>query len=1809
MTQRSDMAKGETGGLKKKGTAPSGKQGGAPPPEPTGYETEPLADIAERQPFFMVGLGASAGGLETLEQFFSHMPPDSGMAFVVVVHLDPTHKTLLPELLARYTRMEVCTAEEGMTVEPNVVYVIPANRDMTVSGGQLHLEEPQAPRGMRHTIDVFLRSLAVDMEENAIAVILSGTGTDGTQGVKAVKEAGGIVVVQEEATAKYPGMPQSAIATGVADLILPTPKIPEKILEMAHRSTLLAQRKEAEPAKQVTEQLKAIFRIVNSRTGHDFSAYKVSTIMRRIERRMAVNDIIELSDYIRFLKEKPEESKALFKEFLIGVTSYFRDPDAFEALEQQVIPKLFEERNPDEPLRIWLAGCATGEEAYSVAMLIREYSREHRIDVKVQIFATDIDGEAVDFARNGLYPDSIGADLTSERLRTFFKKSDSTYQVVKPLREMIVFAQHNIIKDPPFSRLDLLVCRNLLIYLNPDLQKRILPLFAQSLKPNGFLFLGTSETVGGFTDLFLPVDKKWKIFQRRESSKRLGIEFPIAPVHQPIPEREPVRPYQEAGISPGMLAEKTLMQRYSPPCVVINEKFEVVYFSTRTNRYLELPVGEPTQNILKMAKDDLRPALRAAVHKALTEQQTAVYRGLKLATETGDETLDLRVEPVTTPPSAKGLALVIFEPTGVLPPEGSRPQERREPAVKDESNRDLMVKQLEEQLRITNEQLQSTIERMETANEELKSSNEELMSMNEEFQSTNEELETSKEELQALNEELVTVNAELQNKVEELGQTNSDLQNFLASSDIATIFLDRQFRVKRFSPAMAKLFNLISTDIGRPLQHFSGTINYPELQDDAERVLEKLASIEREVADPGQQQYYLVRVLPYRTMEDVIDGVVVTFFDITERKRSERSLRESEELYRAIGESINYGVWVCEPDGRNIYASPSFLKLVGITQEQCSNFGWGDVLHPDDAADTIAAWKKCSSSGEFWYREHRFRGVDGTWHPVLAQGMPVRGEDGTIKYWAGINLDISKLKRTEEELQRERNILSSIMQTTDVMLVYLDAEFNFLAVNQAYADTCQKKPEELVGKNHFELYPNTENEAIFRRVKDTGEPVFYKDKPFTFPDQPERGTTYWDWSLAPVKDAVGCVTGLVFSLRETTGYKQTELALAASEQKYRALFDNMINGFAYHQILLDQAGKPVDYRFLEVNPAFERLTGFSGADIIGKRVTEVLPGIDVDPSDWIGIYGNVALTGEATHFEQYSKQLDRWFSISAYSPVKGYFATVFEDITQRKRAEEDLRMAAEAARSKAAELEAILEAVPAMVLISRDPGCRVIVGNSAASKLLRVPTGANTSKSNPEALVGHFRVFHEGRELMPEELPVQRVAATGLPLMNFEEEIVFDTGDKISVYGNAVPLPGTGGKTGGAVAAFTDITARVRAEEETRRARQLAEKANLAKSEFVANMSHEIRTPLTGLLGMLELLKQTSMDPKQEEYREMAETSGRTLLRVINDILDFSRIEVGKMEIAHKRFNLHSCLKGAVDIFGLEAETKGIDLRLELSPDIPETVEGDCDRLRQIMFNLIGNALKFTEKGHIAVTVATDGVGKTTGEKQRFRIAVTDTGIGIPAEKQEHIFESFTQLQSGLSRSYGGSGLGLAISRRLAELMEGNITVRSEVGKGSTFTVTLPLKVLSPPATAAADGSGAATVTAVTVSATAGSTFRILVAEDDGTNRLLLQTVLTLKGYQVLLADTGMQAVELWEREGADLILMDVQMPVMDGLEATARIRQRETETGGHTPIIALTAHAFEDDRLGCLAGGADGYLSKPLDFDALFETVDRFLR
>lgn len=979
-----------------------------------------------QKPCFVVGIGASAGAQNALEQIFTALPSDCGLAFVVIMHLPSVGPSFLAEMLGRYTPMKVLPAEEGMALHPDTVHVIPAGRQLTLNDGLFRLEEPADKYGAFHPIDCFFHSLASEVGKHSIAVVLSGFGTDGAESVKAVREAGGIVIVQEPGTALSPSMPRSAVTSGMADFILPAEEIAAKITDIARGDCPLPPR--ACLATTLDEDLAAIFAIVRARTGHDFSSYKRNTVIRRIERRMAVNDVAGMKKYIVLLETSAQEAQALGQEILIGVTSFFRDPEAFETLRREIIPRLFEGRDPDDPVRIWHACCATGEEVYSTAILIREYLNEQQLDARVQLFATDIDEAAIAQARAGLYSDEIEEDVSEERLRAFFTRVDGRWQVAKQLREMVVFAHHSLLKDPPFSRLDLLVCRNFLIYLNPDMQKRLFSLFHMSLKPKGFLFLGASETVGRDNSLFASRDQRWKIFERLEGSRREDMIFPFNASVSRFPKSTlPPRKVPDKSTGPVQIAEKLLIERYAPPCVVVNENYEVVHVSTRANRFLEVPVGEWTRDFLKMTRTELRPSLRAAIYKSFTEQKQVSFRGVKVTLDGEEAAVNVLVEPLKDPSSDEKLAMVILEQTLPQAP-APGPAAGEEATAGDDASREMLIRQLEEQLRITHEQLLTVTEQLETSQEGFMSANEELMSINEEFQSgneelqaTNEELETSKEELQALNEELVTVNAELQGKVEELDRVNSDMENLFRSSEIATIFLDPQLVIRRFSPAMAHIFNLIAADIGRPFRHMAGTLDWAGLPEDARTVQASSSPVEREVATLDGQRHYLMRVLPYRNIEGRIDGIVVTLVDITGHKRAEEALRESELFYRQILESIPAMVFTMKPAGDCDYLSRQWVDFTGEEMSEHLADACCKLLHPDDRERASLAWRDAAEKGTPYDLEYRIRRHDGKYEWFMVRNRPIRNEAGEIVRWFGTALNIDKLVQTQEELRRAKS--------------------------------------------------------------------------------------------------------------------------------------------------------------------------------------------------------------------------------------------------------------------------------------------------------------------------------------------------------------------------------------------------------------------------------------------------------------------------------------------------------------------------------------------------------------------------------------------------------------------------------------------------------------------------------------------------------------------------------------------------------------------------------------------------------------------
>jgi two-component system CheB/CheR fusion protein len=829
------------------------------------------------------------------------------MAFVLVQHLAPDHKSILTDLIRRYTRMQVFEVEDGMAVQPNCAYIIPPNRDMALLNGSLQLLDPGMPRGHRLPIDFFFRSLAQDQHERAICIVLSGTGSDGTQGVRAVKGEGGMVMAQNPESTEYDGMPRSAIATGLVDFVLPPAEMPARLITYAIHAFVKTPRPISSPATNAEGALKRIFILLRAQTGHDFSQYKSSTVHRRIERRMAVHQIERLNGYVKYLQQTPAEVEVLFRDLLIGVTHFFRDPEAFKALEEQVIPKLFEGKTAGAVIRVWATGCFTGEEAYSLAILLAERQEALKKSYKVQVFATDIDSQAIEQARAGLYSATIAADVPPERLARFFAEEPgvNAYRIHKAIRDMLVFSEHDVIKDPPFSKLDLISCRNLLIYLDADLQKRVIPLFHYALNPGGMLFLGTSETVGEFTDLFGAMDYKAKLYQRKEDVR--GAYRPRRAKFLPLVKEGGAAPrpsgnaFSESTVSLRELAERALLQQYAPAGALVNQRGDILYLYGHTGLYLEPAPGEADLNILKMAREGLRWDLTTALHKAVAHKKPVRHPGVRVKTNGDFSTVNLTVRPVAAEPDmavAPGLFLIVLEETAatdqIQPGKATAVDSIEESAT----NVDARITTLKQELRAKEEYLQAANEELETSNEELTSSNEEMQSVNEELQSTNEELETSKEELQSVNEELAMVNSELQEKVAELSRVINDMNNLMASTGIGTIFVDHQLRILRFTPTVTSIINLIQTDVGRPVGHIvSNLVGYDHLTADVQAVLDTLVSKEEEVQTQAGA-WYLLHIRPYRTVENAIEGAVITFAEITEMKRVEVALREANVLRR-----------------------------------------------------------------------------------------------------------------------------------------------------------------------------------------------------------------------------------------------------------------------------------------------------------------------------------------------------------------------------------------------------------------------------------------------------------------------------------------------------------------------------------------------------------------------------------------------------------------------------------------------------------------------------------------------------------------------------------------------------------------------------------------------------------------------------------------------------------------------------------------------------------------------------------------------
>lgn len=907
----------------------------------------------EAYSFPIIGIGASAGGLDAIQTFFANIPSNNGLAFVIIQHLDPDHKSILADLVKLYTTMNVLQIVQGVEIQKNTVYIIPPGAEVTISNDISHLNLEPKPKGPRLPIDTFFTSLANRMKDKAIGIILSGTGTDGTLGLRAIKAENGVIFVQNPDEAKYNGMPSSAISTGLVDYVFNADKISEELLTCIRYMNDLTGNVPI-PEEYNQNFASKIFKLLKARVGHDFSSYKLNTIFRRIERRMRLVHLSRIDEYYNLLLTDQKELEELFNDFLIGVTNFFRDTEAFEYLKENIIPEIISRENDNHSLRIWIPGCSTGEEAYSIAMLFQEFLTDHFLfNFRIQIFATDIDMKSIEKARQAIYSENIEADVPENYLNKYFIKEGNTYQIKKSLRDSIVFAEQSIVKDPPFSKVDFISCRNLLIYLSNEQQEKIISTFHYSLNPNGYLFLGTSESLGKNRELFVSKDKKWKVYQKVNifSPGRYINDLPsYSPSYNLKNDMRIQQSFDVEKSTMKSLVETAILENFTPVSVLINAKSDIVYLQGRSAPYLEPVQGVANLNILEMAKPEIRVRLSLAINKSFRENQEVLEERVQFKKGNAYQFINIHVIPLEIGVDKGKLYLVAFE--DITEKELIHKTNETEFSEKDKQ----YISSLELELKQTKDYLQSVIKNADTVNEELKAANEELQSSNEELQSTNEELETSKEELQSIKEELITANTEYQHKINELSDINNDVSNLLSSTGIATIFLDLDLKIKKFTPKVNDFFSLIVSDIGRPISSFLTRLNYPDFLKDIDSVINTLNTIEKEIE--GDDKDYICRIVPYRTVENIINGVVITFLDITNLKSASRNLEISEARYREIFQNSPDSIILHDLDMNIIDANDKAVEEFGYSKKEFLTKNVVHLYSKDDLQKTLGTHKE-----------------------------------------------------------------------------------------------------------------------------------------------------------------------------------------------------------------------------------------------------------------------------------------------------------------------------------------------------------------------------------------------------------------------------------------------------------------------------------------------------------------------------------------------------------------------------------------------------------------------------------------------------------------------------------------------------------------------------------------------------------------------------------------------------------------------------------------------------------------------------------
>lgn len=1684
--------------------------------------------------------------------------------------------------------LTVCKIEDKPTPEANIFYDVPFNQVIHFNNGQFRITATERNKSYQSIVNSSLHHLAEAYPAPVIVIALSVKQMPRLSGFRQIKKNKGLILIPQSATLFQTELIDQLLKYQLAHLVIPTNKLAEVIAEHLRQpsTTVPATRISFQEFEQLAEP---IFRILQKHSKTDFSKYKANTIIRRLERRLSVLKINKLESYINLLSTDKHEALTLYNDLLISVTSFFRDPQFFEKLYDLAFLKVFSTPQ-NNTVRIWVPACATGEEAYSIAILAEEYRLQHALTCSIKIFASDIDHWAIGKAREGVYPHTIETQIKREWLAKYFTKTDQVYKVKNILREHIIFAKQNVLTDPPYSSIDLISCRNLLIYFGAELQEQVLTLFHYALNPQGILFLGNSENLGNSSRLYSVVSRKAKIFKKKHTIQptRRYWNFNQASF---LEKEKTMQNKKNPPTKFGEITRKLASTYFLPPSVLINSHHDILFFQGKTNNYLEQPSGEPTINLLQSVKKDLSLPLAHAIRKAEKTHHQVVKRNIKLEQSGSHEFVDIIITPVADRQLSEELWLVTFSAS-------SYKETQTTPVL--ENQKYGQLEELKRELQETQEYLQTTIDELERTNNELKLANEEEQSINEELQSANEELETSKEELQAINEELNQSNIQLQEKIDELTNAKNDILNLLRSTQIATIFLDKKLCITRFTPSISTIVELMESDLGRPLEQFNNKLDYPHLSNDLQQVLKDQKSIETEVKTKDKFTFWM-RISPYQTIRKSTEGLVITFTDITEKKKQEQELitykDHLEELVETRTAELHHSyqkvlyeqqkaqqyldiasvmIITMDKNGIVTLANKRASEILGYQQEEIVGQEWIKTFIPDSEVKELnKAFVDLLTGGlqKEEYRENHVKTKNGTQKLIAWHNAFIKDDHGNIIGLISSGQDITEQQKTQKALEESERNLKLAQQVGNIGVWFFDIAQQVYSGSEVFQNMYGFSTPVVTNQQIIDALPEGELprlQKIYDELSNDNPSFQIEHKIIHQKTGEERwllssGDLMFNENNQPYR--------LIGTTLDISDRMRSRIALHESKEKFKGIFDYSITGIA----VANHEGQ-----LLEINSEFIRMLGYSKEELLAMNFAEFSNQEDLEEERKLL---NQMHQGKLDHYRMEkrfitAKDKTIWVDVAITAKRNkqekvDLFIGTASDITAKKQAEQNLK-------NNNQFIQTILDHLPIGVSTNKiDEGEATYMNK----RFQEIYGWGEEELKNIENFFERVYPDKEYREQIKSQImrDIQRGDSSRMHWENIE--ITQKDGSKRIVDAVNIPLP----EQNTMISTVLDVSELRKTEKALLKAKNEAEHANALKSAFLANTSHEIRTPLNGIIGFSELLQEHAPNNERvHTYVNIIKNSGAQLLKIIDDIIDVSKIDSNQLDLQYEVFELNRLIDETL-YFHQHSKLYRDHSQVEIKVSKPAKellIHSDRMRIKQILDNLITNAIKQTNHGYIEFGYQLKGTDQLS-------IYVKDTGIGIEKEQLEKIFERFVKLQSK-----SGTGLGLSIVKGLVNLLKGEIAIDSSIGDGTIFKITFPVDIQNKPKEIPQSNP------AIQKDSNNLSGKLILVAEDDLNSYLLIDAILKKTKARLVHISTGDQILDAYKQYQPDLILMDINMPRVNGIQATKLIRKDDQ----HTPIIAQTAYALENEKQMCLDAGCTDYIAKPIDRLKLMDKIHRAL-